>query len=185
MHFPAILKVSSKGLNILSMCSKLGCSLAPSAAVLTFNQGSFSLLWLYWLFAAVLRQTATDSIFPAGELHSCPEHILINEDKLIQYTNRDTDTTCARVFSQQTKPTHIFLSKTLSFLLSPDFYLLGGWALTVGLILSYHLELVPRGQLCANTQQSLSIYSARSYTLCYTITTYSINQHKYMQPCLL
>lgn len=57
------------------------------------------------------------------------------------------------------------LEKTCSVSYFPQtFYLLGGWALRLGLILSCRLEPVPLGQLSANTQQPLSTYSGHSYT---------------------
>lgn len=105
-------------------------------------------------------------------------HILINVDSQTD-TRVNTQThTCmytmhAWVLSPQTKSTqHLFFFPKDSLSLShfpQTFYLLGGWALKLGLILSCRLEPVPWGQLSANTQQPLFTYPNQAYTLLHYI----------------
>lgn len=79
--------------------------------------------------------------------------------------------------SPQTKPTHTFFLKTLSLSCFPQtYYLLGGWALRLGLILSCRFEPAPPGQLSANIQQPLATYFSHSYTFCYTTPIYATTQ---------
>lgn len=148
------------------------------STVLTFNQACLTISWSHWLlFANIYRK------------HFCRRgaelltwiHRLINADSLMMVLIHKYSTH-THTHSPQTKSTHhLFIfpkdSLSLSFLLSPDFfYLLGGWALWLGLILSCRLEPVPWGQLSANTQQPLSTYSDHGYTLCYTVSTYKPTQ---------
>lgn len=73
--------------------------------------------------------------------------------------------TCNLLDTQHKKNILFSLQKTCSVSYFPQtFYLLGGWALRLGLILSCRLEPVPLGQLSANTQQPLSTYYGHSYT---------------------
>ena len=102
-----------------------------------------------------------------------PVFTLSNRYTCTVLTHKNTHTSTHCVLNPQSKSTHnfIFFPKDSLFLTFYRLYLLGGWALRLGLILSYRLEPVPRGQLSANMQQPLSTYSDYSYTFCYTIPT--------------
>lgn len=122
----------------------------------------------------------------------CPSwtYLSINTNWYANTVHLQTHTVYIWVHSQQTQSTQHLLSfqqsLSMCFLLSPEFYLLEGWARRLGLILSYLLEPVPWGQLSANTLQPFSIYYTRSYTLSYTIPTYKPAQQKHTknQPSL-
>lgn len=122
----------------------------------------------------------------------CPSwtYLSVKTNWYMNAVHLQTHNVYIRVLSQQTQSTqHLFSfqrSLSMSFLLSPEFYLLEGWALRLGLILSYHLEPVPWGQLSANTLQPFSIYSTHSYTLLHYshIWTCTTEAHTKTQPSL-
>lgn len=172
-----------------SECTQYSCTMGAGATEQSSDIQSG--LLVYCMVALVVCCCAEANMY---RQHLCRReaelltwiHILINADSQtdtqIQYTHIHTHahTLCMLEYSAHKLNQHtIYFSfrKTLSLSYFPQtFYLLGGWALRLGLILSCRLEPVPWGQLSANTQQPVSTYSDHGYTLCYTISTYKSTQ---------